>query len=311
MASRVLVTGSSGLIGSALVAALEQSGHQVTALVRRPPARGQAEWNPDTGTIDVAAVAAADAIVHLAGVGVGDRRWSPDHKRNVLESRVKGTTLLTETIARLPEADRPRVLVSGSAVGYYGDRGNEVLTEHSAPGAGFLADVAKRWESATAPAEEAGVRVVHLRTGIVLSAKGGAMGRIIPLFRLGLGGRLGTGRQYWSWISLPDEVGLILHALSVDAVRGAMNATGPEPVTVAELTRALARVLHRPAALRVPKAALGLVMGRQMAYEMVLSGQRALPAVALSTGYTFAHGDISSAFGAVLGRAEATSGEVP
>jgi uncharacterized protein (TIGR01777 family) len=302
MALHVLVTGSSGLVGSALVPALERAGHQVTALVRRAPATGEAEWHPEAGTIDRAAVGAADAIVHLAGAGVGEKRWSPDHKRNVLESRVKGTTLLSETIARLPEGERPRVFVSGSAVGYYGDRGGEVLTERSAPGAGFLADVATHWEAATVAAEDAGVRVVHLRSGIVITANGGAMGRMIPLFRLGLGGRLGSGKQYWSWVSLADEVGLIMHALDVDAVRGPMNATGPEPVTVAELTRALARVLHRPAALAVPAVALRVVMGRQMAFEMVLGGQRAIPEVARSTGYSFQHADVWSAFGAVLGR---------
>ena len=311
MTLSVLVTGSSGLIGSALVPALERSGHQVTALVRRPPAASEAQWDPEAGTIDSAAVAAADAIVHLAGEGVGAKRWSSEQKRKILDSRVRGTTLISETLAALPEGERPRVFVSGSAIGYYGDRGDEVLTETSASGSGFLAEVAKRWEASTAAAEEAGLRVVHLRTGIVISPKGGAMGRIIPLFRLGLGGRLGSGRQYWSWVSLRDEVGLILHALSHDDVRGPMNATGPVPVTVAELATALARVLRRPAALPVPKVALGLVMGRQMALEMVLSGQRALPEVAASTGYSFHDADVSSAFRTALKRRAPTSPALP
>ena len=309
----VVVTGSSGLLGSALVSALETGGHTVTRLVRRAPqsrsearsgpgAADEARWDPTAGTVDPAVLVAADAVVHFAGEGIGDHRWTAAHKQRVLESRVRGTTVLAEAISALPRADRPGVLVSGSAVGYYGDRGDEVLTESSPPGSGFLSDVVLEWEAATKPAEAAGVRVVHLRTGIVLSATGGAMGRLIPLFRLGLGGRLGPGRQYWSWVSLPDHAALVIHALTTGTITGAMNATGPEPVTNAELTHVLARVLHRPAVLAVPSFALRLAMGREMAAEMILGGQRVVPKVALDTGFAFEHPTIEAAFRAVLSR---------
>ena len=301
---QVVVTGSSGLLGSALIRALRAEGHTVIRLVRRAPqpAADEARWDPVAGTVDRAVLTAADAVVHFAGEGIGDHRWTAAHKQRVLDSRVRGTTVLAEAMAALPAPDRPAVLVSGSAVGYYGDRGDEVLTEASPPGSGFLADVVLEWEAATKPAEAAGIRVVHLRTGIVLSAKGGAMGRLIPLFRMGLGGRLGSGRQYWSWVSLPDHARLVIHALASESITGAMNATGPEPVTNAELTRALARVLHRPAVLAVPGFALRLAMGKEMAAEMILGGQRVVPKVALDTGFTFEHSSVEAAFRAVLHR---------
>lgn len=309
----VAITGSSGLLGSALAGALGAGGHTVTRFVRRAPqprpegpsgpgAADEAQWDPVAGTVDRAALAVADAVVHFAGEGIGDHRWTAAHKQRVRESRVRGTTVLAEAMAALPDTDRPAVFVNGSAIGYYGDRGDEVLTEASPPGSGFLSDVVLEWEAAARPAEAAGVRVVHLRTGIVLSAKGGAMGRLIPLFRLGLGGRLGSGRQYWSWVSLPDHAGLVIHAITTDSITGAMNATGPEPVTNAELTRVLGRVLHRPAVVTVPGFALRLAMGKEMATEMVLGGQRVLPKVALDTGFAFAHPTVEAAFRAVLHR---------
>lgn len=296
---RVVVTGSSGLIGSALVPALEADGHSVVRLVRRRPAApGEAQWDPGGGAVDVNALEGAQAVVNLAGAGIGDRRWSAERKRAILDSRVEGTTLLSAALARLDVA--PAVMVSGSAVGYYGDRGDEPLTEQSPPGGGFLADVVQRWEEATKAAEAAGTRVVHLRTGIVLSARGGALGRMLPVFRLGVGGRLGSGRQWWSWITLPDEVGVIRHALTTDALRGAVNATAPEPVTNAEFTRTLARVLRRPAVVPVPAPALTAVLGREMAGETVLASQRALPTRALATGYQFAHRDLEGGLRAVV-----------
>jgi uncharacterized protein (TIGR01777 family) len=296
---RVVVTGSSGLIGSALVSSLEADGHTLVRLVRRRPmAPGEAQWDPGGGAIDVSALEGADAVVNLAGAGIGDRRWSAQRKRAIVDSRVRGTTLLSEAVARLDAP--PAVMVSGSAIGYYGDRGDEELTEESGPGGGFLADVVQRWEEATKAAEAAGTRVVHLRSGIVLGARGGALGRMLPVFRLGLGGRLGSGRQWWSWITLADEVGVIRHALTTGALRGPVNATAPEPVTNAEFTRALGRVLGRPAVVAVPALALTAVLGREMAEETVLASQRALPARALATGYRFAHGDVEGGLRAVV-----------
>jgi uncharacterized protein (TIGR01777 family) len=216
----------------------------------------------------------------------------------VLDSRVAGTQLLATTLAGLHRP--PSVLLSGSAVGVYGDRGDEILTEDSPAGTGFLADLCLRWERATAAAEEVGIRVVHLRTGIVLARKGGALGKQLPLFRLGLGGRLGSGRQYTSWISVDDEVGAIEFALSAEALRGPVDLTAPSPVTNAELTAALGAALHRPAVLRVPAAFLRLALGREMADEMLLAGQRVLPAALDAAGYRFIHPEVADALGAVL-----------
>jgi uncharacterized protein len=296
---RVAVTGASGLIGSALVPALRQRGHEVVPLVRRP-ASGPDEvtWDPAAGTIDAAALAGIDAAVHLAGEGIGDHRWSSEHKQRVLDSRVKGTTLLATTMAELDP--KPAVLVSGSAVGFYGDRGDEVLTEESSAGTGFLADVVRQWEGSTAPAEAAGIRVVHLRTGIVLDGRGGALKRAVPIFKAGIGGNLGTGRQWWSWISIDDEVGLIVHGLENDAVRGPLNATAPAPVTNAEFSKALGRAVRRPVFMPVPNAALRVLYGKEMAAEMMLAGQRALPERAKGTGYTFRHPTIEQALEAAL-----------
>ncbi len=298
-AMRVAVTGSSGLIGSALVDSLECDGHDAVRLVRRAPrSAGEVRWDPPAGTIDAAALEGIDAAVHLAGEGIGEKRWSAAQKQRILDSRVLGTDLLARTLADLDAG--PAVLVSGSAIGWYGPRGDEVLTEHSPPGTGFLAEVARHWELATAAAEAAGIRVVHLRTGIVLSRRGGSLGRLLPLIRLGVGGPLGTGRQWWSWVSLDDEVGLIRHAIGTPTVRGPMNATAPEPARNADVIRALGRALHRPTVLPAPSFALRLVLGREMADEVVLAGQRVVPEVATETGYGFRHPDLASAVAAVV-----------
>ena len=296
---RVVVTGSSGLIGSALVPALEGDGHEVTRLVRRAPSGPpEARWDPEAGTIDRVAVEGAAAVVHLAGATIGRRRFSDAEKRRILESRVQGTSVLSQALAGL--AAPPAVLVSASGINYYGDRGDEELTEESPAGHGFLTDVVLAWEGATEPAEKAGIRVVHLRSGIVLSARGGALGRVLPLFKLGVAGRLGSGRQWWSWVSLDDEVGLIRHAITAAEVTGPMNATSPNPVTNAEWTKAVGAALGRPTALPVPAFALQTVLGKGLAEEMILASQRVLPAKALATGYEFRHPEIREAVAAAL-----------
>jgi len=296
---RVVVTGSSGLIGGALVRALRARGAEVTTLVRRPPAGpGEVRWDPAAGSLDGAVLDGAVAVVHLAGAGIGDRRWSTARRHELVTSRVASTSLLARTLAELERP--PEVMVSASAVGYYGDRGDEELTEDSDPGPGFLADVCRQWEEATVAASEAGLRVVRLRSGVVLSADGGALARQLPLFRLGLGGRLGDGRQWLSWISLTDEVRAILHVLDERSLRGAVNATAPEPVTNRRFTAALGAALHRPAVLAVPGLALRLALGGDLASEMVLAGQRVLPARLLGAGFGFHHRTVDLALAAAL-----------
>jgi uncharacterized protein (TIGR01777 family) len=295
---RILVSGSHGLIGSALLDRLRADGHSVARLVRGQAEGGDVSWDPTAGVLAAGDVEGFDGVVHLAGEGIGEKRWTTEQKARILDSRVKGTTLLSTTLAGL---DRPpSVLVSGSAVGYYGDRGSETLTEESGPGAGFLADVVKQWEASTGAAEAAGIRVVHIRSGIVLSSKGGALKETLPIFKLGLGGRLGSGTQYWSWIGIDDEVGAIIHALTNDTLRGAVNLTAPNPVTNAEFTKAVGSALNRPAFLMVPKPALAIRFGSEMATEMLLAGQKALPAKLEATGYTFAHPTLDAALAATL-----------
>jgi hypothetical protein len=303
----ILLTGSSGLIGTALVDRLSTSHHAVTRLVRGAPAPGPGPgtvavgWDPVRGTIDVAGLDRAgpfDGVVHLAGAGIGAKRWSAERKAAVVDSRIESTRLLVDTLDRL--SARPPVLVSASAIGWYGDRGDEVLTEASAPGTGFLAELCRGWEAAAEPAGRLGMRTVLLRTGIVMSGTGGALGRQLPLFRLGLGGRMGGGKQYRSWISLEDEIGVILHCLKDDGLRGPVNATAPEPATDAELARSLGAVLHRPSVVAVPAAALRLALGREMAEELVLGGQRVLPTALQSRGYHFTHPGLDDALRSVL-----------
>ena len=284
---RVLVSGSSGFIGSELVKRLQSEGHEVTRLVRRLPRPGEAAWDPKEGTADSAALEGHDAVVHLAGAGLGDHRWTESYKAEILSSRKDGTSLLARTRAGLERP--PRVLASGSAVGFYGDRGDEELTEESGPGAGFLAEVVRQWEAATAPAEEAGIRVVHLRSGIVQSPKGGSLGRLVLPYKLGLGGRIGSGRQWLSWVSLDDEVGGILHVLGRNDLRGPVNVTAPYPVRFGEYVKAVGRALGRPAVIPTPTLGLDLLLGRQMVREMLLGGQRVLPARLEASGYGHHH----------------------
>jgi uncharacterized protein (TIGR01777 family) len=296
---KVAVTGSSGLIGRELVAALGRQGDEVTRVVRRDAGRGEAAWDPDRGTIEADKLEGHDAVVHLAGVGIGDHRWSDDHKRAVVDSRVQGTTLLARTLAGL--SSPPRVLVSGSAVGFYGYESEQAVTEASPKGRGFLADVVAAWEEATASAAAAGIRVVNIRSGVVLTAKGGALKKQLLPFKLGLGGRLGKGHQWLSWISLDDEVAAIIHLFGADGMSGPVNVTSPEPVTNAEFTATLARVLKRPAFMPVPTPALHALFGRQMTEEMLLGGQRVLPTALQASGFTFAHPQLEGALRHTLG----------
>jgi uncharacterized protein (TIGR01777 family) len=294
----VIVAGSHGLIGSALVEHLRSGGHEVRRLVRREPrGGGEIGWDPDTGRLEPTDLAGADAVVNLGGAGVGDRRWTEAYRRTILQSRTRPTALLARAMAQAP--DGPRVLLQGSAVGYYGDRGDEVLTEASPRGTGFLADVVQAWEQATVAATEAGVRVAHLRTGIVMSRSGGSFGRLLPLLRLGVGGPLGDGRNQWPWITLVDQVRAIEHLLTAE-VSGAVNLVGPDPRPQGEVVRAVARELHRPAVLPVPRLALRLAVGEFA--DDILASQRVVPEVLLASGFSFVHADVPTAARWVTGR---------
>jgi uncharacterized protein (TIGR01777 family) len=300
---RILLSGGHGLIGRALAAALTGDGDQVVRLVRGSAGPGGLDvaWDPAAGTLDRAAldqVGPIDAVVNLSGAGIGDRRWTPARRRLLLESRVRSTDLVASTAAGLDP--RPTVLVNASAVGYYGDRGDEELTEASTRGTGFLAGVCRDWEEATGPAADAGIRVVPVRSGVVLSPAGGALARQLPLFRLGLGGRLGGGRQFLSWISLPDEVAVLRRALVDADLTGPVNAVAPGPVTNAEFTRILAELLHRPAVCTVPRAALAVALGGQLTDEALLASQRALPVRLMAVGHQFAHPELAQALREVL-----------
>lgn len=294
----VVLAGSHGMIGRALTAHLTQQGHRVTRLVRRPVVSpAEISWDPTAGRLDAADLRGVDAVVNLGGAGIGDRRWTAAYKQRILTSRTGPTSLLARVLADLAggaddDAPGPRVLLQASAVGFYGDRGEEVLTEASAPGEGFLAGVVRAWEDATGPAEEAGVRVAHLRTGIVMSPDGGSFGKLLPLLRLGVGGPLGNGRNHWAWITLADHVRAVGHLLT-SQVTGPVNLTGPEPAPQREIVRAVARELHRPAVLAVPRFALRAVVGGFA--DDICSSQRAVPRVLLADGFVFEHPDLASA----------------
>jgi uncharacterized protein (TIGR01777 family) len=296
---RIAVTGSSGLIGSALVDRLRAGGHEVLRLVRSGPAGDDGiEWSPTEGTIDGAGLEGVEAVVHLAGAGIADKRWSDARKRVILESRTTSTDLLARTLAGL---DRPpSVLVSGSAIGIYGDRGDEVLTEDSSPGEGFLADVCVAWEAAADPAREAGIRVVHPRTGLVLSSEGGALAKQLPLFKAGVGGKLGSGDQWWSWISMEDELGALESLLDAD-LEGPVNLTGPAPVTNAEFADVLGDVLGRPSFVPVPRFGPKLLLGGELAEELLFTSARVQPTRLEEAGYAFTHPTAEAALRSELG----------
>jgi len=294
------VSGATGLIGGALARRLTRDGHDVITLVRRSPRPSERAiaWDPVRATIDRAALEGwqLDALVHLAGENVFGR-WTVAKKRRIRESRVAGTRLVSEAIAGLDR--RPPVLLAASAVGYYGDQGAVELTEQSPAGDDFLAEVARDWEGATGPAARAGVRVANLRFGVVLSKTGGALAKMLPAFRLGLGGAIGNGAQYFPWIALEDALGAILHVLASPSLSGPVNVTAPRPVTQLEFVRTLGRVLRRPAVLPLPRFALGLVFGNEAA-AMMASGQRVLPARLVAAGYRFRFGEVEPALRELL-----------
>ena len=288
---KIAVSGASGLIGSALVPALEAEGHDVMRLVRRTAASSaELEWDPASRTIDASGLAGVDAIVTLSGATIG-RRWTTRRKREILDSRVATTSLLATTAAKLDP--RPGVLVCAGGIGIYGDRGDEILTEESETGGGFLAEVGTAWEAAADPAREAGIRVVHLRQGIVLSRWGGALARMLTPFKLGAGGRIGSGRQWWSWISSDDLIGAYRFALKSN-LDGAVNLVSPNPVTNAQLARALGKAVRRPTLVPFPSAVARTIFG-EMAEEVLLTGQRALPARLLAAGFGFDYPELNSA----------------
>ena len=296
----VLISGSSGLVGSNLIPALKSNGHGVTRLVRREPEAGdEVRWDPSSGTIDKAGLEGHGAVVHLAGDNISKGRWTPQKKSRILDSRVDGTRVLSEALAGLD--DPPEVMVCASASGYYGDRGNELLREESAPGDTFLSRVCREWEAAAEPARRAGIRVVNLRFGIVLSAEEGALGTTLPLFKIGAGGKIGSGRQYWSWVSIDDVMGVILHSLSTENLEGPVNVSTPEPPTNSEYTKTLGNVLNRPTLAPLPAPAAKIVLG-EVADELLLASVRMEPAKLRNTGYTYQYPELESAFRHLLGR---------
>jgi uncharacterized protein (TIGR01777 family) len=296
---KIVISGSSGLIGTQLVAKLSNSGHEVVRLVRRSPKAGEIQWNPKSGTLDASALEGVDAVIHLSGAGIGDKRWSDGYRKEILDSRTDTTALLAKTIASLSR--KPSVFLSGSAIGIYGARNDEQLTEVSTHGTGFLAEVCEQWEAAAKPAVDAGVRTVYLRTGIVLSPKGGALKKLLPLFKLGVGGKFGNGKQWQSWISIDDEIGAIEYLLTAN-VSGAVNLTAPNPVTNAEFTKVLASVLKRPAIVPVPTFAPKILLGGELADALLFTGQRVIPAALNASGYSFKHTTLESALRSLLSK---------
>jgi uncharacterized protein len=298
---RVVISGASGLVGSALVPALRASGHRVDRLSRRPPAAGSTDfqWDPAQGRLDTRALEGADAVVHLAGESIAAFRWTAAVKERIRRSRVDGTRLLSQTLATLDR--RPSVLVSASAVGYYGDRGEATLTEESTPGSGFLADVCREWEAAADPARASGIRVVHPRLGVVLAGQGGALPRMARPFRLGVGGVIGTGRQYLSWIGIDDLVRILELCLALDTLAGPVNAVAPAPVSNQELTRVLGRVLGRPTLVPFPAPAVRMLLG-EMGEALLLDSARVVPRRLERAGFRFRHPGLEGALRDALAR---------
>jgi len=297
---KILITGASGLIGQALTKQLNATGHTTVAAVRREPRRNdEVQWNPTTGEMSPSAFDGVDAVVHLAGAGIGDKRWTDSYKMEILQSRTLGTALLADTMASLDK--KPSVFLSGSAIGIYGVRDDTELGEDAAIGTGFLADVCRDWEAASASASAAGIRTVLLRTGIVLSPKGGALKKQLPLFKLGLGGKFGNGKQWQSWISITDEVNAIIHLLTSN-LSGAVNLTAPNAVTNAEFTRVLASVVSRPAILPIPSFGPKLLLGGELADALLFTGQRVVPNALVADGFHFAHPTLDVALRALLNK---------
>ncbi len=296
---KILIAGSSGLVGSTLRASLLRDGHTVLPLVRPPivASEGQVGWNPETGEFGAEAAAGANAVINVAGASVAEGRWTERRKQVLRTSRVEATRGLVDAMAKL--VPRPQVFVCASAVGYYGDRGDEKLGENSTTGSGFLAELVSDWEAEASRAETFGIRTVMLRLGIVLTARGGALAQMIGPFRLGIGGRLGSGRQWMSWLSMADTTGMFRAAIEDERYRGAYNAVAPEPVTNAEFTRMLGRMLHRPTLFPVPAVALRAIFG-QMAGEMLLASQRVEPSRAVQNGYSYSYQDLEPALRAAL-----------
>ncbi|HEX6422293.1 MAG TPA: TIGR01777 family oxidoreductase [Acidimicrobiales bacterium] len=296
----VAITGASGLIGTALARSLREDGHTVRPVVRRPSDDpGAVRWDPAAGTIDADGLEGVDAVVHLAGAGIGDRRWSDDRKREILESRTQGTGLVARTLAAM--ASPPPVLVSASAIGYYGDPGDEVVTELSPPGDDFVARVVQAWEEAARPAADAGIRTVFPRLAPVLAREGGFLGRMALPFRLFVGGPLGSGRQWMSWVTLEDAIAALRFLIDRDDIEGPVNVAAPEPVTNREMAAAIGRALHRPSSLPAPSLALRLLLGRGRADSLLFVSQRVRPDVLMGAGFAFAHPDIDGALEATLG----------
>ncbi|MDP4928935.1 MAG: TIGR01777 family oxidoreductase [Ilumatobacteraceae bacterium] len=297
---KILITGASGLIGQALTKQLNATGHTTVAAVRREPRRNdEVQWNPTTGEMSPSAFDGVDAVVHLAGAGIGDKRWTDAYKMEILQSRTLGTALLADTMASLDK--KPSVFLSGSAIGIYGVRDDTELGEDAAIGTGFLADVCRDWEAASASASAAGIRTVLLRTGIVLSPKGGALKKQLPLFKLGLGGKFGNGKQWQSWISITDEVNAIIHLLTSN-LSGAVNLTAPNAVTNSEFTRVLASVVSRPAILPIPSFGPKLLLGGELADALLFTGQRVVPNALVADGFHFAHPTLDVALRALLNK---------
>lgn len=294
---RIALTGSSGLIGKALARSLRADGHDLVRFVRREPTRaGEVRWDPAAGYVDPAGLRGCDAVVHLAGAGVGDHRWTDAYKREIRDSRVLGTAAVARAMAALDTP--PPVLVSGSAVGYYGDTGSRAVDEDAPAGTGFLPSVTVEWEAAAAPAREAGIRTVFARTGLVVAGAGGAWAKLFPIFKAGLGGRLGSGDQYWSYISLEDEVAALRHLIVTPSLSGPVNLTAPEPLTNREVTAAMGRVLRRPTVFAVPAPVMRLALGEFA--EDVLGSQRVLPARLSASGFVFRHPGIEESIRAAL-----------
>lgn len=303
---RILVTGGTGLVGSALIPALAADGHPISLLTRStsaapsgPAGVARVSWEPNAGKLDAEALEGVEGVIHLAGDGIASGRWTRAKKQRIRDSRVEGTRLLCEKLAEMKRP--PKVLVSASAIGYYGHRGDSMVDEQASPGQGFLPEVSEAWERATRPAVDAGIRVVNLRIGIVLSRDGGALQKMLLPFQLGLGGIVGHGGQYWSWVSLSDLVGIIRHALADDSLRGPVNAVAPGSVTNREFTKALGRVLRRPTLFPLPAVVARIMLG-EMADGLLLASARVAPVRLMESGYRFQHPEIEGALRAVLSR---------